>query len=115
MGFGEAARSGVEAGAGVTPDPVVLAAEPGAGLCVVEIGPAGVPEVSDVLALWAAVLARLLEPALLVLAAEAERGRSARTPAIALTGVALFLTVVFAIVLAVALTLYFTYGGGTNH
>ena len=63
----------MEADAGVTPDPVVLAAEPGAGLCVVEIGPAGVPEVSDVLALWAAVLARLLEPALLLLAAEAER------------------------------------------
>ena len=73
MGFGEAARSGVEADAGVTPAPVVLAAEPGAGLCVVAIGPAGVPEVSDVLALWAAVPATLIEAALLVLAAEAER------------------------------------------
>ena len=73
MGFGEAARPGVEADAGVTPDPVVLAAEPGAGLCVVEIGPAAVPEVSDVLALWAAVLATEPEVALLVLAAEAER------------------------------------------
>ena len=63
----------MEADAGVTPDPVVLAAEPGAGLSVVEIGPAAVPEVSDVLALWAAVLATELEVALLVLAAEAER------------------------------------------
>ena len=72
MGFGEAADPGVEADAGVTPDPVVLAAEPGAGLCVVEIGPAGVPEVSDVLALWAAAFATVVDAALLLVAAEAE-------------------------------------------
>jgi hypothetical protein len=42
---------------------------------------------------------------------EAEEGRSARTPVIALTGVTLFLSVIFAILLAVALTLYFVYGG----
>ena len=45
------------------------------------------------------------------LAAEAERGRSPRTPLLALTGVTLFLAVVFAILLAIALTLYFVYGG----
>jgi hypothetical protein len=45
------------------------------------------------------------------LAAEAERGQSARTPAIAITGVTLFISIVFAIVLAVALVLYFTLGG----
>jgi hypothetical protein len=42
---------------------------------------------------------------------EAERGRSPRTPLIALTGVTLFLAVIFAILLAIALTLYFVYGG----
>ena len=42
---------------------------------------------------------------------EAEEGRSPRTPLIALTGVTLFLSVIFAILLAVALTLYFVYGG----
>jgi hypothetical protein len=42
---------------------------------------------------------------------EAEEGRSARTPIIALTGVTLFLSVIFAILLAIALTLYFVYGG----
>ena len=42
---------------------------------------------------------------------EAERGRSARTPLIALTGVTLFVGVIFAIVLAIGLTLYFVYGG----
>ena len=42
---------------------------------------------------------------------EAEEGRSARTPVIALTGVMLFLSVIFAILLAIALTLYFVYGG----
>jgi len=42
---------------------------------------------------------------------EAEEGRSARTPVIALTGVTLFLSVIFAILLAIALTLYFVYGG----
>jgi CHASE3 domain sensor protein len=42
---------------------------------------------------------------------EAEEGRSARTPAIAVTGIALILGVIFAILLAIALTLYFVYGG----
>jgi hypothetical protein len=42
---------------------------------------------------------------------EAEEGRSARTPIIALTGVTLFPSVIFAILLAIALTLYFVYGG----
>jgi hypothetical protein len=42
---------------------------------------------------------------------EAEEGRSPRTPLIALTGITLILAVIFAILLAVALTLYFVYGG----
>jgi hypothetical protein len=42
---------------------------------------------------------------------EAERGESARTPLIAITGVTLFVGVIFVIFLAVALTLYFVYGG----
>jgi hypothetical protein len=42
---------------------------------------------------------------------EAEEGRSARTPVIALTGITLFLGVIFVILLAIALTLYFVYGG----
>jgi hypothetical protein len=45
------------------------------------------------------------------LAAEAERGRSARTPLIAITGVTIVAGVVVALILAVALTLYFVYGG----
>jgi hypothetical protein len=45
------------------------------------------------------------------LAAEAERGRSARTPIIALTGVMLLVAVIVTALLAVALTLYFVYGG----
>lgn len=45
------------------------------------------------------------------LAAEAERGRSPRTPLIAITGVTLFMSVIFVIMLAAALTLYFVYGG----
>jgi hypothetical protein len=45
------------------------------------------------------------------LAAEAERGRSARTPVIAITAVSLVVAVVVAIVLALAITLYFVYGG----
>jgi len=45
------------------------------------------------------------------LAAEAERGRSPRTPLIAITGVTLFVSVIFAIVLAIGLVLYFVYGG----
>jgi len=42
---------------------------------------------------------------------EAEEGRSPRTPLIVLSGVTLFLSVIFAILLAIALTLYFVYGG----
>jgi uncharacterized membrane protein len=42
---------------------------------------------------------------------EAEEGRSARTPVIALTGVTLVVGVALAIVLAIAMTLYFVYGG----
>jgi hypothetical protein len=42
---------------------------------------------------------------------EAAEGKSARTPLIALTGVTLFLGVIFVILLAIALTLYFVYGG----
>ena len=42
---------------------------------------------------------------------EAEEGVSARTPLIAVTGIALFLGLIFVILLAIALTLYFVYGG----
>jgi hypothetical protein len=42
---------------------------------------------------------------------EAERGRSARTPVIAITGVSVVVGTVVLLVLAVALTLYFVYGG----
>ncbi|MBA3734642.1 MAG: hypothetical protein H0W90_05510 [Actinobacteria bacterium] len=42
---------------------------------------------------------------------EAEEGRSARTPAIAITGITLVLGVIFVLLLAIALTLYFAYGG----
>jgi hypothetical protein len=45
------------------------------------------------------------------LAAEAEEGRSARTPLIAITGVGLFVGVVVVLLLAVAMTVYFVYGG----
>jgi hypothetical protein len=45
------------------------------------------------------------------LAKEAERGRSPRTPLIAITGVSLAVGLVVALVLAIALTLYFVYGG----
>jgi hypothetical protein len=45
------------------------------------------------------------------LEAEAERGRSPRTPLLALTGVTLVIGVIFAVLLAVALILYFAYGG----
>ena len=45
------------------------------------------------------------------LAKEAERGRSPRTPLIALTGVTLFVGVLFAVLVTVALVLYFVYGG----
>ena len=42
---------------------------------------------------------------------EAAEGRSARTPAIAVTGITLILAVIFVILLAITLTLYFVYGG----
>lgn len=42
---------------------------------------------------------------------EAAEGKSARTPLIAITGITLFLLVIFIILLAIALTLYFVYGG----
>ena len=45
------------------------------------------------------------------LAAEAERGRSPRTPLIAITGVTLVVGVLFALIVTVALVLYFVYGG----
>jgi hypothetical protein len=45
------------------------------------------------------------------LEAEAERGRSPRTPLLALTGVTLLLSVIFALLVTVTLVLYFAYGG----
>jgi hypothetical protein len=42
---------------------------------------------------------------------EAAEGQSARTPIIAITGITLFLLVIFVILLAISLTLYFVYGG----
>jgi hypothetical protein len=45
------------------------------------------------------------------LAAEAERGRSPRTPLLALTGVSVVIAVIFAVLVTVALVLYFAYGG----
>ncbi len=42
---------------------------------------------------------------------EAEEGWSARTPAIALTGIMIVVSVILAILLAIALTLYYVYGG----
>ena len=42
---------------------------------------------------------------------EADEGASARTPAILISGITLFLGVIFVILLAIALTLYFVYGG----
>jgi hypothetical protein len=45
------------------------------------------------------------------LAAEVDRGRSPRTPLLALTGVTLFLGVVFAVLVTIALVLYFVFGG----
>ena len=42
---------------------------------------------------------------------EAEEGKSARTPLIAVTGVTLFVGVIFVILLTVTLVLYFVYGG----
>jgi hypothetical protein len=45
------------------------------------------------------------------LAHEAEVGESARTPAIAITGIALIVGVIVVILLAISLTVYFVYGG----
>jgi hypothetical protein len=45
------------------------------------------------------------------LEAEAERGRSPRTPLIALTGVTVIIGIIFAVLVTVALVLYFAYGG----
>jgi hypothetical protein len=45
------------------------------------------------------------------LAHEAEVGESARTPLIAITGIALFVGVIVVILLAISLTVYFVYGG----
>ena len=42
---------------------------------------------------------------------EAEEGASARTPLIVISGITLFLGVIFVILLGIALTLYFVYGG----
>jgi hypothetical protein len=42
---------------------------------------------------------------------EAEDGYSARTPAIALAGVVLVLAIPFVVMMAIAMTLYFVYGG----
>lgn len=42
---------------------------------------------------------------------EAAEGESPRTPLIAITGITLVLAVIFVILLAIALTLYFVYGG----
>ena len=42
---------------------------------------------------------------------EAEEGRSARTPVIALTGVTLVLLAILAVMLALTMTLYLVYGG----
>jgi hypothetical protein len=45
------------------------------------------------------------------LEAEADRGRSPRTPLLALTGVTVVISVIFAVLVTVALILYFAYGG----
>jgi hypothetical protein len=42
---------------------------------------------------------------------EAERGRSPRTPLLALTGVTVLISIVFAVLVTIALVLYFVYGG----
>jgi hypothetical protein len=42
---------------------------------------------------------------------EAAEGVSPRTPLIAITGITLFLAVIFVILVTVALVLYFAYGG----
>jgi len=45
------------------------------------------------------------------LAAEVDRGRSPRTPLLAITGISLVVGVAFAILVTIALVLYFVYGG----
>jgi hypothetical protein len=45
------------------------------------------------------------------LAAEVERGRSPRTPLLALTGVTIAIGILFAILVTIGLVLYFVYGG----
>jgi t-SNARE complex subunit (syntaxin) len=42
---------------------------------------------------------------------EAAEGQSARTPLIVVSGITLILVVIFVILLAITLTLYFVYGG----
>lgn len=42
---------------------------------------------------------------------EAEEGSSARTPLIAITGVTIFVGIIFVILVTIALVLYFAYGG----
>jgi len=42
---------------------------------------------------------------------EAEEGASGRTPLIVVSGITLFLGLIFVILLGIALTLYFVYGG----
>jgi hypothetical protein len=42
---------------------------------------------------------------------EAEEGASPRTPLIVISGITLFLVVIFVILMAIVLTLYFVYGG----
>jgi hypothetical protein len=42
---------------------------------------------------------------------EAEEGRSPRTPLIAITGVTLFVGVIFVVLATITLVLYFVYGG----
>ena len=42
---------------------------------------------------------------------EAAEGESARTPLIVISGITLLLVVIFVLLLAIALTLYFVYGG----
>jgi hypothetical protein len=45
------------------------------------------------------------------LEAEAERGRSPRTPLILLGGITVFVSVIFAVLVTVVMVLYFAYGG----
>ncbi len=42
---------------------------------------------------------------------EAAEGKSARTPLLAVTGITLVLAAIFAILVTIALVLYFAYGG----